>query len=135
MAIGSLSQWTPYYDNRGGVRLDTPHARASITILDTESLSEEIDMGGYILLKFVIPSGFPGAFLTFQSSLHGDSDYQNVRFEGAELSLAVVAGENTIIPPDIALSLYPFIKIRSGTSGSPSVMTSDTEIEILGILP
>lgn len=135
MAIGDLEQWKPYYDKRGGVPFDTAHGFASIQIDDTDSLSEEIDMGGFVAVRFVIPAGFPGAVLTFQSSLHGNSDYQNVYYNGIELSIAVGASQDVIVPPEIAAALYPFIKIRSGTAASPSVVTGDTQIGILGMQP
>lgn len=135
MPLGKLTTWQPYIDRRNPQRGDTPFAQSKATILSGQSLSQEIDMGGFVVAQFVIPSSFPGTNLTFQTSLHGNADYQDLWYNGFELALTVVAGQNYVMPPDLALALFPFIKIRSGTAAAPSSVASDTEIEILGILP
>lgn len=82
-------------------------------------LSQYIDVGSYRMLGIQMPSAWTAADLTFLGSLDGVT-YTNISVSGSELE--VDAAANLYLPLDPSIfGFLQFLKIRSGTSGSPVV--------------
>ena len=90
----------------------------SLTIANGVSLSGAIDLGDLCAVLVVMPVAWTAANLTFQAS-HDGVTYQNVYDGfGVEYSLVAAAARNVAVPPSDLVGAR-FIKIRSGTSGTP----------------
>lgn len=88
-----------------------------VTIADGQSLSGAANLGGMTLCGVIVPSGWDTAALTFQGSYDG-INYFNLGYEGTEVSYAAVAASVwTIVPPQKFYGI-PYVKVRSGTSGT-----------------
>lgn len=100
------------------------------TILAGESLSDEIDISGYSLVGIKLPSVFEGSSVTFQASdVTGGTFYNVYDSAGNEFSATVRASSVVTDLPELAP--LRFIKIRSGTAGTPVVQVSNREIVVL----
>lgn len=96
------------------------------------SLSAAVDLRGYSLVAIQMPaSGWTSASLTFQASSDGVL-YQNVydRF-GNEVTVVASGGARFIQldPADWLGAAY--IKVRSGTSGSPTNQTGGDTVTLV----
>jgi hypothetical protein len=98
--------------------------QATVTIANGQSLSAAFCVGQGVPLSVQMPAAFTGTALTFQGS--GDNTtYQNLYDDaGNELSVVVAASRNVKLPAS-DLAGYPFLKIRSGTAGTPTTEGAD----------
>jgi len=92
-----------------------------------ESLSSAISQWKTKFLAIDVPDSFTGTTITFQG---GDVDFNTKNLydaSGLEVSATVTPGAITSLD-SIALSLAPFraLKVRSGTSASPTVQLGET---------
>lgn len=103
---------------------------ASIAI--STSLSAPIDLQSYRLARIAMPASWDAANLTFQSSPDGVLPYQNVYDSaGNEYTVIAAAGRDVRVPLADWLT-DRFIKIRSGTNGSPVNQTAARTLTVLG---
>jgi hypothetical protein len=102
---------------------------AAATIASGQSLSAAICVGAGVPLAVQMPAAFTGTSLTFQGSIDGTT-YQNVYDGSMEVSVDVAAGR-TVVLPAAALAAFPFLKIRSGTAGSPTSEGGDRVLTVL----
>lgn len=93
-------------------------ATLTATIANGASLSSEIDLAGYSLAAIVMPSSWTTANLTFQASDVSGGTYNDIR-DAAGNELSVVASASCVITDIPELAPIRFLKIRSGTSGTP----------------
>ena len=101
------------------------------TILDTESLSDAVELNGHSVLRIAMPAGWDTADLTFQVSDDGGATFRNVYWDwGAEMVVDAAASTVVELSPFVRLSHVDQIKVRSGTSGSP-VVQSGTVLVLL----
>lgn len=105
----------------------------SVTIADNASLSSAIDLGGRGLTAIIIPSTWVTAtVVTFQVSIDG-ATYYNVYYNasGTLTEYSVPVAASRYIPMDQTKFFgVRFLKIRSGTSGSPTNQTEDAGVVI-----
>ena len=100
----------------------------SVTIASAAALSGLIDLTGWSIVSILIPS-WTAADLTFQGSIDG-STFKNIYTkDGIELSATVVA--DSIICDLLELGSIRYLKIRSGTSGTPVNQGAE---RVLGVL-
>lgn len=96
------------------------------TILSGASLSNEIDLEGYIPVGIAMPAAWTAANLTFEEGGDGDS------YDSAGIELTAVAAVNRHITLDpIEFAGFRSISIRSGTTGVPVNQGGDREVILL----
>lgn len=100
--------------------LDFAH---TVTIADAASLSDAEDLGaGNVLVGLILSSGWTTAAVSFQASSAVDGTYVVLRrADGSEISTGSVAASKYVALGDFLpdLSGVRYIKLQSGTSGSP----------------
>lgn len=101
------------------------------TISSGQSLSEEINLSEFRLVGIQLPSNISSATaLTFQAGgVSGalDNMYTNA---GVELNYTVAASRFIVIDPAHFVGA-PFLKVRTGTSGSPTSQGADRTITLI----
>lgn len=102
-------------------------AAHTVTIENGASMSDavrlnkmdSVKLGGLRLFGIVIPSAWTAANLTFQTSYDGVT-YQNLYDkDGSEETVTVTDTDTSIWLNPATFAAVPFLKIRSGTSGTP----------------
>lgn len=99
-------------------------------IANGQSLSGAINLYAYRLCGVLIPATFEGTSLTFQGSPDGGT-YGNVYdSSGTEKAVTVAVNRMVLISPAEFYGLR-YIKVRSGTSGAPSVVAADRTLQLI----
>lgn len=118
---------TPVIDGVRGLKTATILAGAT-------GLSDVVDLGGYRLVGIEMPAAWTAANLTFQALSSQFNTYQNLYDDGGtEVTVTAAASRNIGFRSDLTLLLmsYRFIKLRSGTTGSP---VDQTATRLLGLV-
>lgn len=89
----------------------------TVTIANGASLSGILELGGGILTGMILPAAWTAAGITFQGSVDGTNFYNLYDEFGAEITLTVDASRYIRLNPTDNYSI-PYMKLRSGTSGS-----------------
>lgn len=89
-----------------------------VTIANGQSLSEAVNLGGYVLVGIHMPAAWTAASLTLQGSAAGATFGNVFDDEGTELEVDAAASRYIPLGPEKTCSLA-HVKVRSGTSGSP----------------
>lgn len=94
-------------------------ANASTSIGNGQSLSSPIDLQGKRLSHIMIPSAWTTGNITFQVSTDGKTygDYYDA--SGTEYTATVGGASRTILLPFADFIGVQFVKLRSGTTGTP----------------
>lgn len=101
-----------------------------IVISSGQSLSAAVDLGVYRMTGIAIPATFEPTTLTFQSSYDGIT-YNNVYDgTGTEKSVTVAVSRRVILAPADFYGIR-YIKIRGGTSGSPTTVAADRTVQLI----
>ena len=96
-----------------------------VTIADLASLSGEVDLEGAVLVGIAMPAAWTAANLTFQAASATGGTFQDV-YDDAGGEVTVIAAVSRAIGVDVAagaLAPFRYIKVRSGTTGTPVVQT------------
>jgi hypothetical protein len=93
-------------------------AFTSATITSGQSLSAAVDLKDMPILAIVIPSAWTTADLTFQASADGTTYYDVYNLLGTEHTVVAAASRYIAFMP-LEFQWARYIKIRSGTSGTP----------------
>jgi hypothetical protein len=102
------------------------------TIANGESLSGAVDFGSARLTRIVMPAAWTAANLTFQSSYNG-TDFNNLYdVFGTQYTAIADASRAIIIPPNDFIGIR-YLKVRSGTSGSPVNQGGARSLILVGI--
>lgn len=114
----------PYFDYQA-----TPQ---NAVIASGASLSGTIDLdaGRRTLVGIQMPSAWTAASLTFAVSHDGET-FVPLWFNGAEYTLTQVAASRGHSLEPTALAGWPFVRIRSGTSGTPVNQGAERTIKAL----
>ncbi len=111
------------------------HIRDDVTVVTIPlgaSITPEIDMGGKRLARIAMPAAWTTANLTFQvSPISGGSFTDLYDSTGTEYTVTASTSRTIIIPFADFIGLK-FIKIRSGTTGTPVVQAADRILTISG---
>ncbi len=100
---------------------DSGFTTKTVTIANGESLSGEVDLAGFKLAIIQMPAAWTAANLTFQVATATGGTFQNLYDDGGT-EVSVTAAVSRAISLDnnvVNLAAARFIKIRSGTSGTP----------------
>lgn len=114
------------------------NARAIAAVVDAAiasgaSLSGAIDLGAGRLARIVLPAALTGTQLTFQTSYDG-TNYANLYDEtGSEVAYTVAASREVRAPITDWLGIR-WLKIRTGTSGSPTAQGADRALKLVTVL-
>lgn len=104
---------------------------AKAVIAADASLSGAVSLGGYALVAIKMPADWTAASLTFQASDDDDDTFYNMySTDGTELT-AQAADDRwiAIAPSDFVGARY--IKIRSGTSGTPVNQAAERTLQVI----
>lgn len=93
------------------------------------SLSAPIKIPGHTICGFSIPSTWTAANLTFQASYDNGTTYQNLYDDsGNEVTVTVAAASVNVRTDAVYWVGIEYLKVRSGTSGSPVAQTSALQV-------
>jgi hypothetical protein len=108
-----------------------PLAVGTATIADAGNLSDAVAMQGARPVALLTADGLDAAALTFQGSPDGVT-YANLYNAAGEISYPVGATARMVAldPADFLGCAY--IKIRSGTAGSPTTQSPAAAITVIG---
>lgn len=101
----------------------------SRTIASGASLSSAIQVSGFLVVGLVMPAAWTAASITFSVSSDG-STYNDMYSEGAEYSLTVDASQFHELNPRLFAGAQ-YLKIRSGTSGTPVNQGADRVVQLI----
>jgi hypothetical protein len=101
-------------------------------IANGTALSQAIDMRGRTPYGIIMPSAWTAAGITFQVSNDG-VNFADLYDETAEYSLTVAADQAIGFPGGNLFSGFKFIKVRSGTTGTPVNQGADRAIEVVAL--
>jgi hypothetical protein len=106
----------------------------SVTIASGQSLSGAAGIGDYAVVGVIMPVAWDAANLTFQGAQESSGTFGNLYDEaGSELTVTAAAGRSIVMTgtkKDV-LGGFPWIKVRSGTSGAPVNQTANRTIILL----
>lgn len=103
----------------------------SVTIADGASLSDAAAGEGRRLVGIITPSGWDAADITFQGSVD-NSTFVNVYPEDSDTEVTVQAGASRYIKlKSNEWASFPYLKVRSGTSGVPVNQTGAAVVTLL----
>lgn len=110
-----------YYERDGSAQIARGVNVIPVSIANGQSLSGEVDLGGYPIVAIEMPAAWTVANLTFQGSSASGGTFKDVYDDGGVEALVVAAAGRIIGVDAIAgvLAALRYIKVRSGTSGTP----------------
>lgn len=110
-----------------GASVSTP----SPTIAAGQSLSGPFYLGHGRLVSVEIPANWTSAVVTFQASYDGVNFDEVYDYQGNEVTMTVEAGDLTPIGGTPYFEGALWMKLRSGTAGSPVDQTDAVTINVL----
>lgn len=116
--------WTP--TTPGG------HEWQDVTIGNGTSLSAAVDLGGLTLVGVLVPATWTAAGLSLQGSPDGLTYGKLVDQTGTEVTAAGLAGGEFVALDPNKLMAARFVKLRSGTNGTPVNQGADRVVRLLG---
>lgn len=107
----------------------SPAVVVPVTIANGASLSGAAQVGAGTLVGIVLPT-FTSAALTFQVSEDGSTWREALDAAAAAITISATTGDRFFQAPT-TLAGAPWIKVRSGTSGSPVTQGADRVINLV----
>lgn len=101
------------------------------TITNGTSLSTGIDLGTARLSRIVIPAAWTAANITFQASADGVTYADLYDASGTEYTITVGGASRSIIVPLADFVGIRYVKVRSGTTGSPVNQGADRALTLV----
>lgn len=102
----------------------------SVQILAGASLSNEVDLNGHQVVAIYMPGTWTTANLTFSASNVTGGTFNNVYDSaGNELTVTAAASRTLVDIPE--LEPIRFLRIRSGTSGTPVNQLADRTLILI----
>lgn len=101
----------------------------SVAIASGQSLSASINLGGRIPTGVYMPAAWTAAGLSFQASQDGSAWY-DIHGSGGEVTTSASAGIYVGLNTEAFYGVN-FLKVRSGTSGSPVVQGADRALSLM----
>lgn len=91
----------------------------TVAIASGASLSAAVDIKGLSVAAALIPAAWTAANLTFQASMDGTTYGDVYKLDGTEYTATVGSAADFILFMPSDFWFAEFIKIRSGTTGTP----------------
>lgn len=95
-----------------------------VTIAVDASLSGVAKLGERRLLAIELPANTEGSALTFQGSFDGSTFY-NVYDGSGEYAISFT-DPSVLIVPAVDFLAFPYLKVRTGTAGTPTTQSGAT---------
>jgi hypothetical protein len=111
----------------------TPAVSTQFIIAINQNTSNAVVIGGALVFGIEIPAGFEATAITFQASQTLGGTYVNV-YDDSGVEVSAVVAPSRMVSIDAAslkLAPYRFIKIRSGTSGSPTTCLAERILRVI----
>ena len=105
-------------------------AYTDVVIANGQSLSPAVDLGDRALVGILISAAWTAAGLTFQVSPDGVT-YGNMKDAAAEVAVAALTAGDYVQLDPLKFMGARFIKIRSGTAGTPVVQGADRTLRLV----
>lgn len=103
-------------------------------IANGESQSNVVDLEMYVLCGIHMPAGWTAAAITFlagHENEDGGTDYLPIYdTTGSEVSVTTAAGRHVVIAPSVFAGVR-WLKLRSGTSGTPVNQGADRTLHLV----
>lgn len=112
---------------------DLAVVQAPVTISAGASLSASVDLGPNRPFGIIVPAGWTAASITFQASADGINFFNVFDDTGAELTLVAAASEYLVFSSPAKILGLRWIKLRSGTSGTPVNQVSSAALIVVGV--
>ncbi len=110
--------------------IDVNYYDLTTTIALSGSLSAAVTLQRRPILAIIVPTGWDDADLTFQVSQDGITYYELVTEAGAAVQLDVVAGKMHRTTSLDQWAGYQYMKVRSGTFGTPVTQSAARTITL-----
>ncbi len=102
----------------------------TVTIASGQSLGSAVDLAHAALIRIQMSTAWTTANLTLQTSTDGLIYQDAYDSYGVEYTIVAVAAHNIILPPLDFIGMR-YLKLRSGTAGSPVVQTADRTLTLV----
>lgn len=109
----------------------SPLRAISITIANGAALSGSIDLTGLTIVAIQMPAAWTAANITFQASTTDGGTLQDVYDDaGTEVTVTAAASRFITLSPATSIA-YRFLKLRSGTTGTPVNQGGERSITLI----
>lgn len=102
----------------------------TFSIAQSASLSSAVDMRACTMARIIMPAAMTGTALTFQHSEDGVTYTNLYDAFGSEVTITSAASRTIILSPGDWWILR-FLKVRSGTSGTPTTEAAARTIKVI----
>lgn len=107
-----------------------------VTIANGASLSGVVELKGLRPVALIMPAGWTTAYVTFQTA-RADANYANAKdSDGSEITTTQLVASQ-VYPlsqrHQIELMHADYIKVRSGTSGTPTTQSSGDDVVLVTV--
>lgn len=108
----------------------------TVTIANGQSLSSAISLGGAMVAGIMMPADWDAADITFQAS-HDGLTYHDVYLDDDSELVVQAAADRFVLFSNISqflgFGLGTYLKIRSGTSGTPVAQSAARDLKLIVI--
>lgn len=139
-SVVKIDQTTDGTTNKVSIGGDTinvqsaaPATAQTVTITNGTSLSGAVDLTTQRLHRIVMSAGWTAANITFQASYDG-TNFNDLYDTSGEVTVTTAAANRSIVVDQSVFYGIRYLKIRSGTSGTPVNQTADRAL-ILATVP
>lgn len=101
-----------------------------VTIANGQSLSDAVDLGDKVLCAIQMPDAWTTASLTLQASYDGVT-FADVSAGGEYEVSSVAASKFLLLHTSYVFTGIRYLKIRSGTSGTPVNQGADRTLQLM----
>lgn len=106
-------------------------SRIDATIANGQSLSGAVNLGNRVVVGLLMPATWTAADLTFQASIDGTTYADMYDIGGNEVTAVADASQYIAISPSLWAGAL-FLKVRSGTTGTPVNQGGARDIVLVG---
>lgn len=110
---------------------ESPYSYESVTILDTATLSDAVDLWGFSLVGIELPAAVNFASLTLQVSSDGTTYKTLTDMAGADITVTVAASKVVAIPPS-TIPYARYLKVTSDIATDADTVIKMIVAQILG---
>ena len=103
------------------------------TITSGTALAPAVDMTIYRVFAISMPTTWTAAAITFQASIDGINYFNVVDDTGTEVSITAAASQYIVLTTPAKMLGARWLKVRSGTSGTPVNQGSTVVVNIVGV--
>lgn len=124
--MSNVSEWQP---RQTSLPITIASGASITTVVDGSGVPLN-DMYGTNLVALIMPAIWTAASVTFQVSIDNTNFYNLYNPDGTEYVVVAVSGHCVTLDPE-DFAAFRFLKIRSGTSGSPVNQGQDSILTLI----